>query len=190
MPLRIALGASLILVLVTAVSSAQTQGNTARTSRDENLVARGKYVVEGLAACGQCHTPRNSVKPVGNCGTDGTCSWGVADDGSVYGLAYRSCSNFRTFRWNPRRGTHLFRAATKADGTPSARGPINDTGSVGVVRSERSETPMIEAVTGLRSTVVNCTSARRRGGRVAECGGLLILRGHARKPFRRLHLPF
>jgi len=32
----------------------------------------------------------------------------------------------------------------------------------------------IEAVTALITTVVNCTSARRRGGRVAECGGLLI----------------
>ena len=33
--------------------------------------------------------------------------------------------------------------------------------------------PVIEAVTALIPTVVNCTSARRRGGRVAECGGLL-----------------
>ncbi len=31
----------------------------------------------------------------------------------------------------------------------------------------------IEAVTALKPTVVNCISARRRGGRVAECGGLL-----------------
>jgi hypothetical protein len=32
---------------------------------------------------------------------------------------------------------------------------------------------MIEAVTVLIPTVVNCTSARRRGGREAEGGGLL-----------------
>ena len=31
----------------------------------------------------------------------------------------------------------------------------------------------IEAATALLPTVVNLTSARRRGGRVAECGGLL-----------------
>jgi hypothetical protein len=33
--------------------------------------------------------------------------------------------------------------------------------------------PVIEAVTALISTVVNCNSARRRGGREAEGGGLL-----------------
>jgi len=32
---------------------------------------------------------------------------------------------------------------------------------------------MTEAVRALTADVVNCTSARRRGGRVAECGGLL-----------------
>src|SRR5580765_2158415 len=31
----------------------------------------------------------------------------------------------------------------------------------------------IEAVTALIPTVVKCSPARRRGGRVAECGGLL-----------------
>lgn len=28
---------------------------------EENLVARGKYIVEGIAVCGQCHTPRDSA---------------------------------------------------------------------------------------------------------------------------------
>src|SRR5438270_3370339 len=32
---------------------------------------------------------------------------------------------------------------------------------------------VIEAVRALTFNVVNCISARRRGGRVAECGGLL-----------------
>jgi len=32
-----------------------------------------------------------------------------------------------------------------------------------------------KAVKALIRDVVNCTSARRRGGRVAECGGLLNL---------------
>jgi len=34
---------------------------------------------------------------------------------------------------------------------------------------------VIEAVTAIISTVVNCSSARRRGGREAEGGGLLSL---------------
>jgi mono/diheme cytochrome c family protein len=33
-------------------------GNSDRTS--EGRVARGKYIVEGMAVCGQCHTPRTS----------------------------------------------------------------------------------------------------------------------------------
>jgi mono/diheme cytochrome c family protein len=42
-------------------------GQNARASDDkatnhgkESAVARGKYIVEGLAVCGQCHTPRDS----------------------------------------------------------------------------------------------------------------------------------
>ncbi|MGA7136219.1 MAG: hypothetical protein WBZ14_00990, partial [Terriglobales bacterium] len=31
---------------------------TAKTSSSADLVARGKYLVEGVAACGDCHTPR------------------------------------------------------------------------------------------------------------------------------------
>jgi mono/diheme cytochrome c family protein len=30
-----------------------------KTRDDAKLIARGKYIVEGLAACGDCHTPRN-----------------------------------------------------------------------------------------------------------------------------------
>ena len=36
------------------------QSQAASKTRDEaKLIARGKYIVEGLAACGDCHTPRN-----------------------------------------------------------------------------------------------------------------------------------
>jgi len=36
------------------------QPQAASKTRDEGkLIARGKYIVEGLAACGDCHTPRN-----------------------------------------------------------------------------------------------------------------------------------
>jgi mono/diheme cytochrome c family protein len=30
-----------------------------KTCDEAKLIARGKYIVEGLAACGDCHTPRN-----------------------------------------------------------------------------------------------------------------------------------
>lgn len=32
----------------------------AKTHGEAKLIARGKYIVEGLAACGDCHTPRNA----------------------------------------------------------------------------------------------------------------------------------
>jgi mono/diheme cytochrome c family protein len=36
------------------------QPQASSKTRDEaKLIARGKYIVEGLAACGDCHTPRN-----------------------------------------------------------------------------------------------------------------------------------
>jgi mono/diheme cytochrome c family protein len=31
----------------------------AKASNNADLVARGKYIVEGVAACADCHTPRN-----------------------------------------------------------------------------------------------------------------------------------
>ena len=33
---------------------------TSKARDDAELIGRGKYIVEGLAACGDCHTPRNS----------------------------------------------------------------------------------------------------------------------------------
>lgn len=47
------------LVVAGTCAWAQKDGKT-RGASDETLSARGKYIVEGLAACGQCHTPRNS----------------------------------------------------------------------------------------------------------------------------------
>jgi mono/diheme cytochrome c family protein len=32
---------------------------TSKVQGEAKLIARGKYIVEGLAACGDCHTPRN-----------------------------------------------------------------------------------------------------------------------------------
>lgn len=42
-----------------AQATGRSEGETKR-QKDAKLIARGKYIVEGLAACGDCHTPRNS----------------------------------------------------------------------------------------------------------------------------------
>ena len=46
--------------LTLAQETKQKQPQAARQARgDVELIARGKYIVEGVAACGDCHTPRN-----------------------------------------------------------------------------------------------------------------------------------
>jgi mono/diheme cytochrome c family protein len=49
---------AMLAVLVSAVNlTAQTEKKTAATG---DAVARGKYLVEGVAMCGTCHTPRKA----------------------------------------------------------------------------------------------------------------------------------
>lgn len=61
----VALAAALALTPL-AVQPALAQNNkpqaktSQRTSEKGGDVARGKYIVEGVARCGQCHTPRDS----------------------------------------------------------------------------------------------------------------------------------
>jgi mono/diheme cytochrome c family protein len=54
---------SVFLVLIFVLpSSAQMPPSTAKTAGTQAaLTARGKYLVDGVARCGQCHTPRNSA---------------------------------------------------------------------------------------------------------------------------------
>jgi hypothetical protein len=60
------------------------------------------------------------VAPTGSCGTDTTSNYGVADDGSVYGLTFNTCLDFKPFRWSPGSGTRVYRTAGhQADGTPA-----------------------------------------------------------------------
>jgi len=40
-------------------SKAQVQKTRENTGRDQTLIARGKYIVEGVAMCERCHTPRD-----------------------------------------------------------------------------------------------------------------------------------
>lgn len=53
-----------ILFLLCGAAAAQTsptkKGDHATNKTETGDVARGKYIVEGLARCGQCHTPRES----------------------------------------------------------------------------------------------------------------------------------
>ncbi|HVP67170.1 MAG TPA: hypothetical protein VMT17_07890 [Anaeromyxobacteraceae bacterium] len=60
------------------------------------------------------------VDRVGSCGTDTTDNSGVANDGTVFGLAYNTCLDYVGFQWNPRRGGTRLLPSTgqKADGTP------------------------------------------------------------------------
>jgi mono/diheme cytochrome c family protein len=56
----------LFLVLFTLFPLGQTQSvkqpsKPAKNANSQGLVARGKYIVEGVAMCGQCHTPRDSA---------------------------------------------------------------------------------------------------------------------------------
>ena len=44
--------------LTSAQETTRSQ-EVAKTRADGNLIARGKYIVEGVAGCGYCHTPRD-----------------------------------------------------------------------------------------------------------------------------------
>jgi len=46
------------LVGFTQLTPAQTAKKIAQPGTDSSLVARGQYIVEGVAVCGNCHTPR------------------------------------------------------------------------------------------------------------------------------------
>ncbi len=45
------------------------------------------------------------VAALGACGTDTTTNFAVDNNGAVYGLAYRSCTSYRGFRWTPKAGS-------------------------------------------------------------------------------------
>lgn len=45
------------------------------------------------------------VAALGACGTDTTSAFGVDNNGAVYGLAYKSCTSYRAFRWTPKAGS-------------------------------------------------------------------------------------
>jgi mono/diheme cytochrome c family protein len=51
------------ILFVTAISASHTQttrSKTSQTSARESDIARGKYLVEEVAKCAECHTPRDA----------------------------------------------------------------------------------------------------------------------------------
>ena len=59
-PARIVqMAAALALVALSMVAFAQRKTTSRTESAQESSAQRGKYIVEGVARCGQCHTPRD-----------------------------------------------------------------------------------------------------------------------------------
>ena len=50
-----------ISVCTLAVGQVARPSGKAASHNSETSVARGKYIVEGVAICGQCHTPRDAA---------------------------------------------------------------------------------------------------------------------------------
>jgi mono/diheme cytochrome c family protein len=50
----------LLIVAFSNTSLAQTPKKTSPSGTDAGLVSRGQYIVEGVAMCGTCHTPRTA----------------------------------------------------------------------------------------------------------------------------------
>ena len=61
--LRSSLSVAVLIVVVTFsnTSSAQTAKKTSPSGTDAGLVSRGQYIVENVAMCGTCHTPRTAT---------------------------------------------------------------------------------------------------------------------------------
>lgn len=71
----------LILGLATLSVSGRPRANTQTTqmpkpAANESSIARGKYIVEGVAMCGMCHTPRNDAGEIdAGHALDGAAVW-------------------------------------------------------------------------------------------------------------------
>jgi mono/diheme cytochrome c family protein len=58
------LNATLLLFIIggarlTSAQETKQSHEVAKTTDNARLIARGKYIVEGVAGCGDCHTPRD-----------------------------------------------------------------------------------------------------------------------------------
>jgi hypothetical protein len=60
------------------------------------------------------------IKPLGYCGTDTNWNMAISNDGSVYGVAYSTCTDYKAFRGNPNssKGAVFYKSSFKhSDGT-------------------------------------------------------------------------
>jgi Matrixin len=104
--------------------------NVPSTGETTSISRNGKYISSNLidvnsfaslgtfrwdAANGWLH-----AQPTGACGTDTTVNMAVDNQGSVYGLTYNSCTDYKAWRWNPRQGSvQLASPEQKPDGSPA-----------------------------------------------------------------------
>jgi uncharacterized membrane protein len=60
-----------------------------------------------------------ATAPTGSCGPESTVNFGVDDHGSVYGLTYNSCTDYRAWKWNPHGGSVVLASPAQGpDGKP------------------------------------------------------------------------
>ena len=58
--LKLATVVLLVVIVFSGISLAQTANKTSSSGTESGLVSRGQYIVEGVAMCGTCHTPRTA----------------------------------------------------------------------------------------------------------------------------------
>ena len=58
--LKLAIVVLLVAMVFSGISPAQTANKTSTSGTESGLVSRGQYIVEGVAMCGTCHTPRTA----------------------------------------------------------------------------------------------------------------------------------
>ena len=58
--LKLATVVLLVVMAFSGISTAQTANKTSTSGTESALVSRGQYIVEGVAMCGTCHTPRTA----------------------------------------------------------------------------------------------------------------------------------
>ncbi len=161
-------------------------GDITNISRNGQYISSTLYDPNGDQALGAYRWDASngwiSVPSAGACGTDTTVPYGVANDGSVYGMAYQTCNAYRAFRWNPSTGTVLLPSATtKEDGSPANGRPnrISADGSTVVGWEEVSWGGRIGTVwrNGQPSTILDANGDPTSEAYATSSDGLTIAGG-------------
>ena len=60
-----------------------------------------------------------ATQHTGSCGGESTVSFSLDDLGTVYGLSYNSCADYKAWKWSPRYGSRILASpGVQPDGTP------------------------------------------------------------------------